>query len=288
MKLGIHAFAWTNHWSNASLDLIDRAASLGMDFIEIPLLSIDDVDPAAIRARLQAADIDVVTSTTLSEGRDLTSEDAETRRAGVDYLFRCVDATAAMGASQLSGVIYSWHGKHPENRPEARHWHYATDALRLVADHAAARGVSVALEPVNRYETCLVNTCEQAIYLAGLIDRPNIRIHLDTYHMNIEEKGWAGPVRAAGPLLAHIHLCENDRGIPGTGLVDWEALFAALGELHYDGYAALESFIDVSDDMRAATFVWRDTAPSGDQLVREGWAFLRGLAERHGLATAAR
>ncbi|TML87979.1 MAG: sugar phosphate isomerase/epimerase [Actinobacteria bacterium] len=112
---------------------------------------------------------------------------------------------------------------------------------------------------------------------------PNVGIHLDTYHMNIEEKSWAEPIALAGKRLCHFHLCENDRGIPGSGLVDWEELFGALGKLHYDGYAGLESFVDVSDDMVAGTCVWRDLAPSGDVLVAEGTAFLRRLACENGL-----
>jgi D-psicose/D-tagatose/L-ribulose 3-epimerase len=105
--------------------------------------------------------------------------------------------------------------------------------------------------------------------------------------MNIEEKRWDEPIRQAGARLCHLHLCENDRGIPGTGLVDWDTLFAALGALGYDGYAALESFVDVSDDMRPATPVWRDLAPSGDELVRAGTRFLRVKAAAVGLRTGA-
>jgi D-psicose/D-tagatose/L-ribulose 3-epimerase len=116
-----------------------------------------------------------------------------------------------------------------------------------------------------------------------MVGLPNVKVHLDTYHMNIEEKDWAQPVLLAGDRLCHFHLCENDRGIPGTGLVDWEELFEALGGIHYQAYAGLESFVDVSGDMLAGTPVWRDLAPSGDVLVREGLAFLRDLAQRHGL-----
>ena len=285
MKLGIHAMAWTNHWSNASLDLIDRAKGFGLDFIEIPLLDLDDVDPAAIRARLEAAGFDAVTSTVLNAATDLTADDPERRAAGVDYLTRCVEATAAMGARQFSGVIYSEIGRRPPFRPGERHWTWAAEGLRIVADRAADRGVTVAIEPVNRYETFLVNTAAQAVQLCTMIDRPNVGIHLDTYHMNIEEKRWDEPIRQAGARLCHLHLCENDRGIPGTGLVDWDTLFAALGALGYDGYAALESFVDVSDDMRPATPVWRDLAPSGDELVREGTRFLRAKAAVVGLRT---
>jgi D-psicose/D-tagatose/L-ribulose 3-epimerase len=136
---------------------------------------------------------------------------------------------------------------------------------------------------VNRYESPLINTCAQALELAAMIGAPNIRVHLDTYHMNIEEKGWREPVLAAGDRLCHFHLCENDRGIPGTGLVGWEELFDALAEIDYRGYAGLESFVDVSEDMVAGTAVWRDLAPSGDVLVMEGMAFLRGLMAARGL-----
>jgi D-psicose/D-tagatose/L-ribulose 3-epimerase len=167
-----------------------------------------------------------------------------------------VEATAAIGARQFSGVIYSEIRRRP----------------------AAGLGVTVAIEPVNRYETFLVNTCAQAVCLCDLTERPNMGIHLDTYHMNIEEKSWDEPVRLAGARLCHLHLCENDRGIPGTGLVDWETLFTALRGLQYEGYGGLESFVDISDDMRPATPVWRDLAPSGDDLVRDGVAFLRRMA----------
>jgi D-psicose/D-tagatose/L-ribulose 3-epimerase len=283
MKLGIHAMAWTPHWSDESLPLIDRVASLGLEFIEIPLMGIEDVNPGAIRARVRDAGIDVVTSTVIKQATDITSPDPAVRAAGVDYLRRCVDVTAEMSARQFSGVIYAWHGKRPSERPGQKEWEWSAQCLAQVAEHAAAAGIAVGLEPVNRYETPLINTCEQAVRLADMTGAANVKIHLDTYHMNIEEKSWKEPVALAGDRLCHFHLCENDRGIPGTGLVDWEELFGALGDLHYEGYAGLESFIDVSGDMVAGTCVWRDLAPSGDVLVREGAAFLRKLALQHGL-----
>jgi D-psicose/D-tagatose/L-ribulose 3-epimerase len=283
MKLGIHAMAWTPYWSDESIPLIDRVAALGLDFLEIPLMDVGDVHPAPIRRRLDAADVDVVTSTVLSEATDITSTDAEIRAAGLAYLRRCVDVTAELGATQFSGVIYAMHGKRPRGRPGEQDWAWSAECLAATAEHAARNGIAIGIEPVNRYESALVNTCEQAVRLADLIGASNVRIHLDTYHMNIEEKGWAEPVLLAGDRLCHFHLCENDRGIPGSGLVDWEELFGALARIGYAGYAGLESFVDVSDDMVAGTCVWRDLAPSGDVLVRDGTAFLRDLAHRHGL-----
>lgn len=283
MKLGIHAMAWTPHWSDDSLPLIDRVAELGLDFIEIPLMGIDDVHPGPIRARLDAVGIDVVTSTVLGESTDITSSDPAVRAAGLAYLRRCVDVTAEVGAPQFSGVIYGMHGKRPRERPGQDEWDWSAECLARLAEHAAASGITIGLEPVNRYESPLINTCEQAVRLAEMIGAANVKIHLDTYHMNIEEKNWMDPVLLAGDRLCHFHLCENDRGIPGTGLVKWEELFAALGTLHYQGYAGLESFVDVSGDMTAGTCVWRDLAPSGDVLVAEGTALIRDLARRNGL-----
>lgn len=283
MQLGIHAMAWTPHWSNESLPLVHRVASLGLDFIEIPLMGIDAIDPVAIRRSVAEAGIEVVTSSVLSDATDITSPDASVIRAGVSYLQRCVDATAEMGAPQFSGVIYCSHGKHPEARPTAEDWKRSADALSKVAVHAEAAGIVLGIEPVNRYESPLINTCEQALQLADMIGAGNVKVHLDTYHMNIEEKSWIDPVVMAGDRLCHFHLCENDRGIPGTGLVDWEELFKGLARIGYRGYAALESFVDVSDDMVAGTAVWRDLAPSGDVLVTQGTRFLRDLIRQHGL-----
>jgi D-psicose/D-tagatose/L-ribulose 3-epimerase len=142
-------------------------------------------------------------------------------------------------------------------------------------------GVSIGLEPVNRYESYLVNTCEQALRLKAMIGEENVKVHLDTYHMNIEEKSFYEATRLAGGDLIHYHLCENDRGVPGTGLVRWDDIFRALGEMRYEGYAALESFVDVTDNM--STWVWRRLAPDGDTLLREGAAFIRGMMRRYGL-----
>ena len=277
MKLGIHAYAWTNHWDNSQLGLFDRAASLGLDLLEVPLMSIDDVDPTAIRNAAKNAGIRVVTSTTLSSATDICSQDPSVRAAGLTYLKRCVDAASEMGADLVSGVIYVEIGKRPAERPDEAIWAQSAEALRAAGEYAQPAGIRLGLEPVNRYESCLINTCAQALAMIDRIGLPNIGVHLDTYHMALEEKDWVAPVLAAGKRLCHIHLCENDRGIPGTGLVQWEKLFGALRSIDYLGYGAMESFFSVSDDMRSATCIWRDLAPDGDTLVREGLGFLKSM-----------
>ena len=281
MKIGVHAYAWTSEWSNKTLGLIERAKNLGLDLIEIPLMRLDLCDPVAVRNEAQRVGIDVCTSTVLNEQTDLTDDSAEVRKKGTAYLKDCVKATAEMGGSCLSGVIYSAIGKKSDTRPGRKQWKYSAEGLKEVCRYAQDFGVTVGVEPVNRYETYLINTCSQAVELVNMIDEPNAAVHLDTYHMNIEEKDFYQATRLAGDRLCHYHLCENDRGVPGTGLVDWEGIFRALGEMNYQGNAALESFVEVSDNMREATCVWRDLAPSGDVLVGEGLKFIRAQVEKY-------
>jgi D-psicose/D-tagatose/L-ribulose 3-epimerase len=153
--------------------------------------------------------------------------------------------------------------------------------LREVARHAATRGVTIGIEAVNRYETFLVNTAEQALALADLVGEPNVGVHLDAYHMNIEEEDFYAPTRSADGRLVHFHLSESNRGIPGRGTVDWEGIYRALAESNYTGIVGLESFESPSKAMRAATCIWRQLAPSSDVLVSEGLAFLKELERRH-------
>ncbi len=281
MKLGIHAYAWCSQWTNETLPLIDRVKKLDLDFIELPLMTLDTFDAPAVRKKLETAELGAVTSTVLLGDTDITSEDPTIRRKGVDYLKACVRATHAIGATSFSGVIYSQHVKAAKQRPAEQDWENSASCLREVAIFAQDYGVTLGLEPVNRYETYMVNTCEQALYLKSLIGEANIKVHLDTYHMNIEEKNFYDATQLAGTDLIHYHLCENDRGIPGTGLVHWDDIFRALAEIQYDGYAALESFVDVTDNMN--TWVWRRLASDGDTLVREGVAFIHSLMLKYGL-----
>lgn len=282
MKLGIHAYAWCSKWSNDTLNLINRVKDFGLDFIEIPLMSLETFDSNAVAQRLGEVDLGAVTSTVLLNDTDITSDDPDIRTRGVDYLKSCIQATSEIGASSFSGVIYSQHVKPSMKRPGQETWRYSAECLKEVAMFASDRGIQIGLEPVNRYETCLVNTCEQALRLKEMIGEENVKIHLDTYHMNIEEKSFYEATRLAGSDLIHYHLCENDRGIPGTGLVDWDGIFKALAELNYKGNAALESFVDATDNMN--TWVWRKLAPDGDTLLRDGIAFIRQKQKEYGLA----
>jgi D-psicose/D-tagatose/L-ribulose 3-epimerase len=254
---------------------------MGLDFIELPLMVLEMFDAKAVSERLKEVELDAVTSTVLMEDTDITSDHAKVRDNGVKYLRDCVKATHDVGATSFSGVIYSQHVKNANIRPTEQTWKFSAECLKKVAKYAKPLGVSIGLEPVNRYETYLINTCEQALKLKDMIDEDNVKIHLDTYHMNIEEKCFYDATKMAGNDLIHYHLCENDRGIPGTGLVNWDDIFKALSEIEYQGYAALESFVDTTDNI--STWVWRQLAPSGDLLLKQGSKFIRNKIEEYGL-----
>ncbi|NND70086.1 MAG: sugar phosphate isomerase/epimerase [Rhodothermales bacterium] len=277
LSYAVHAYAWTTSWSNATLDLIDHVKSLGFDLIEIPLMELELIDPDAIRQRLERVGLRVVTSTAISESTDITSGDDDVRRSGIKYLKGCVEATAAMGGESFSGVIYSAIGRKIDGIPGPKYWENSATALKEVAAYAAELGITLGIEPINRYESFLINTCEQGLRLIDMIGAPNVKLHLDAYHMNIEEDEFYAPTMQAAGKLCHFHLSESHRGTPGTGTVDWRAIYQALADQNYHGVVGLESFNNVSDAMRAATCVWRLMAPSSDHLLSHGLTYLRDL-----------
>lgn len=277
LRYAVHAYAWTSSWSNDTLDIIDHVKSLGFDLIEVPMMEVEKVDPAAIRERLDKVGLDVCTSTACSLEDDITGDDEQTRQRGVDYLTECVRKTAAMGAKTFSGVIYSGIGRKIDSMPDERYWDRAAKGLKEVAKIAAGLGVTIGIEPINRYETFLVNTCEQALKLREMIGEPNVGIHPDAYHMNIEESDFYTPLTKVAPYICHFHMSESHRGTPGTGTVDWASIYRALKEADYDGVVGLESFTEVSEAMIAATCVWRKMAPSSDVLLTEGLKYLKSL-----------
>ncbi len=281
LKYAVHAYAWTASWSNRTLDLIDRAKQLGFDAIEIPLMELELVDAAAIRSRAAEVGIGLCTSTACSLANDPTGDDEVTRQRGIRYLKDCIKATADMGASVFTGVTYSAIGRRIAEMPGEKYWEHAAKALKEAARNARDYGVTLGIEPINRYESFLVNTCEQGMKLREMIGEPNVALHLDAYHMNIEEADFYEPTRRAAPFLCHYHLSESHRGTPGTGRVDWEAIYRALANIGYSGMVGMESFCEVSGAMAAATCVWRKMAKSSDEVLIQGLSFLKGLEAKH-------
>ncbi len=285
MKLGVHAYAWPAQWKRDPGCVLRRIRDLSFDFVEIPLIDdFEALDVETLRKQLESLGLTCCASTVLREDTDISSDELEVRLRGVSYLKRCVELAYRLGAPFVSGVIYGPYAKRDAKPPKQVEWERVAESLREVARYAATLGVSLALEPVNRYETHIVNTAQQALYLRNLIGEPNVFLHLDTYHMNIEEDDVYAAIVAAGPYLIHLHLSESHRGIPGRGQVHWEDVFRALAELRYDRWAALESFEEATDDLQ--TWTWRKLAPDSETLLVEGRAFIRECMARWGINTS--
>ena len=220
MQVGIHAYAWCSEWSNETLNIIDIAKREGLDFLEIPLMKLENFDPKAVLKRKNAVGIDLVTSNVLlAEEQDITSRNADSRKNGIAYLKRCVDATAAIEADAFSGVIYSRYCK-ADVKPTEDDWMWAAEGIHEVGEYAAQYDITLGLEPVTRYESNLLNTCEQAVKLMDMVGLDNVMVHPDTYHMNVEEKNFYEAIKLTKDRLVMFHMCEGDRGIPGTGPED--------------------------------------------------------------------
>jgi D-psicose/D-tagatose/L-ribulose 3-epimerase len=275
---GAHAFIWAGEWTpEGAQKAIGGAAEAGLDFVEIPLLRPESMDITATRALLDRYGIGCTCSLGLPKAAHLPAapEKAES------FLEGAVDVAAGLEAPVLCGVLYAHLGTLTGRPPEEEELEDVARVLKNVARYAAERDVSLGVEAVNRYETYLINLAEQADAMLDRVGEPNVFVHLDTYHMNIEEKGFYEPILATGERMHYIHLSESDRGTPGTGNVHWDEVFRGLKAVEYDGYLVMESFAAINDDLAGATALWRDVVGDPETLIRDGLGFLRGKAAEY-------
>ena len=278
MRFGLNALLYTASFSNDNLDLIPKVAEFGYDGIELPFIDLDAIDTAATRRALDAAGLGSTGCAVLVPGTSIISGDAAERQAGIARLKQCVDIAAAIGADGVAGPLYSPVGQLTGVGRTDDEWQRGIDGLRTAAEYAGDAGVALAIEPLNRFETYFINTAADALAMVNAVGHPALTVQLDTFHANIEEKDTPAAIRLLGDKLGHFHACENDRGQPGTGQVPWDAVFAALSDVGYDGWVVIETFARDILDLCAAAAIWRDIYDSADGLARDGLAFLREKA----------
>ncbi|MEO7653017.1 MAG: sugar phosphate isomerase/epimerase family protein, partial [Bryobacteraceae bacterium] len=208
-------------------------------------------------------------------GLNMISEDAAVRLRTRTHMEECVKAAADVGAKIIAGPLYSPVGYLPGRRRNADEWKYAVECYQSLGPVLASHGVTIAIEPLNRFETYFLNTAADAVKLCDEIAHPNVGILFDTFHANIEEKDIARAYRTVGRHLKHVHTCENDRGIPGSGHVEWQAVFQALRDLNYDGWLTIESFGFTLGELSAAAAIWRDIEVTPEAIAFEGIKFLK-------------
>lgn len=277
--VGVNAWVWTSPFDADSVALVAKAASMGFDAFTMPVEDPSLIDVDGMRAALAEHPMRLYISGAYGPTRDLTHEEPQYRQESLDYIASVLSICEQLGVTTLVGPAYSSVGKRrkiPQAQRE-QEWALAVEGLSKAGAMAADHGVTLALEPLNRFETDLVNTAAQVKRLVGDINLPSVKIHLDTFHMNIEEQDVYDAIVLAGDDLVYVDASESDRGTPGKGQVHWSAVARALRDIDYRGDCIIESFTPACEEIADAAAIWRPLAESQDALAQDGCRFLQQL-----------
>ena len=276
--IGVNTWVWTSPLTDANLpEVLRRVADMGFDAVELPLENAGDLSSGAVADVLAETGLQPCVVGAMAPGRDLVDPACVSDTQA--YLLSCIDFAADVGAQAVCGPFYASTGRVWRMDADERATAYAAVRTHLapVVEHALARGVRLGIEPLNRYETSLINTVDQALTALEPHLGEGLGLALDTYHLNIEERSSAAAIRSAGQHLVHVQVCGNDRGAPGGDQTDWSAVVGALDEVGYDGPLVIESFTADNASIATAASIWRPLAPTQDDLALSGLAFLRSL-----------
>jgi len=279
LAFGASTWLWTSPFRSTDVELLKSIAALGFQAVELPIEDPALVDAAALKPVLEDLGLQAHVCGAFGPGRDLTNPDATVRADTRRYIDACLDIAATLNARNFAGPMYSQVGKARQLPPDERkrEWDLAVAELKLVSASAADRGLSLALEPINRFETDLVNTTADSLRMIREIDHPAAKVMIDTFHMTIEEADLGAAIRAAGKDLIHVQVSENHRGVTGTGLTPWTSFRDALVEIGYSGSIVIESFTPDNRDLAGAVCIWKRFTPTQDEFASRGLAFLKQL-----------
>jgi D-psicose/D-tagatose/L-ribulose 3-epimerase len=277
MRLGINTFLFTSPFTNESTKLFKQFKKWGFETVEIPVEDPSHIDPEHVKRELDRNGL-VCGSVCacLGPDRDLRGT-PEQQKTSLDYMMKVIDQMMVLDSPSLIGPVYSSVGRADAVPPNEykQQWKDVVKNLKTLCKYAEKKGKQICMEPLNRFETDFINTCDQALNMIKDVGSPALKLHLDTFHMNIEEKFQGDAIRKAGKLLAHFHACGSDRGTPGNDHIDWESIAKALKSIRYQGDVVIESFTtDVKVIARAAA-IWRRIEPTRDEIAVKGLKFLK-------------
>jgi len=271
---------WKSHWTDQDLGLLDTAKALGLAVLEISLGDDVQFDRQRVRRWAQALGLELTGSPGNLWPADcnISDDDPANRCRGVAWHKKLIEQAAELGASSYCGAIYSRPGHVCRRRPPPEELPRTAEHLCELAEHGRAHGIKVVIEPMSRFRVHLVNTAQQAAELVGLAGHPNLGINLDSYHMITEERDYGAAIDKVAPLLWGLHACENDRGVPGGGLVPWVSVFDALVRVKGCTRIMLETYNTGPGGFGFSRGIFQNLCPSGDDFVKRGIAFLRQCA----------
>jgi D-psicose/D-tagatose/L-ribulose 3-epimerase len=278
MKLGFNLLLWTTHVVDEHVPVFDRLKATGYDGVEIPLFEGEVGHYAALGRALKQAGLGATTVTVLPSGKSAIAADEAERALALDHLKWAIDCTAALGGDLLCGPFHQPLAEFSGQGPTADEKSRCVEVHKQAAQYARASHIALSVEPLNRFECYFLNTARDAEALVRRVDEPNYGYLYDTFHFNIEEKNQPGSIAATSSAINHVHISENDRGTPGTGQVDFAAIFKALKQSGYDRWMTVEAFGQALPDLAAATKIWRplfdkpeDVYEGAFRLMRHGW-----------------
>jgi D-psicose/D-tagatose/L-ribulose 3-epimerase len=280
MKFGINTYLFSSPFTNESVSWFPQFKEWGFDFVEIAVEDPANIDPEFVRKALDDNELECRSlCAATGPGRDLRGNRKE-QITSLDYIHALIDIAPVLGSSLVAGPIYSAVGRAslvPEDKKQGQ-WNNVVKNLKILTKYAEERHVKLAIEPLNRYETDFINTCDQALRLIHDVGSDALMVHLDSFHMNLEEKDPALAIHKAGDKLALLHASGSDRGTPGGDQINWDRIFAVLDHINYQGDIVIESFTpDVLVIAKAAS-IWRQVEPSREAIAVDGLKFLRSLA----------
>jgi len=279
MRLGANTWIWTSPFRTEDVGLIHKIAEIGFDIAEVAIEDPSLVDTVVLKQAVREAGVSCIVCGAFGPDRDLGSDNATLRQNSLDYIRRLLAVCEEVGSPVLPGPAYASVGDTRLRTPEesARRWNHVVENLQQVGREAGEAGVTLALEPLNRYETDLINTVEQALHLVESVGSPHVQIHLDTYHMNIEERDVPAAIRRAGKHVAHVHASASDRGAAGGDHIAWPGVRDALAAIDYRNAVVVESFTPGVKEIARAASIWRPLASTQDALATDSFAFLHNL-----------
>lgn len=282
-RIGVNTWVWTSPLTDAALhELAPRIKNWGFDVIELPVENLGDWSPAAAADLLTDLGLGATVTLVMGEGRELVATDPATVGRTQDYLRGVIDAAHAVGAGVIAGPAYASVGRTWRMSEDERRSCYAelTEHLAPVVEHGMSAGVQLAIEPLNRYETSLLNTVDQTLEALAGLPMDGAGLLLDIYHMNIEETDLPAAIRRAAGRVAHVQVCANDRGAPGADHLPWPAILEALDDIGYAGPLCIESFTADNATIATAASIWRPLARTQDAIATDGLTHLRSLMSR--------
>jgi D-psicose/D-tagatose/L-ribulose 3-epimerase len=275
MRFGVNTLLWTAGFDLSHLALLPPIKEAGFDGVEIARFEFSGFPAAAIRSEVDRLGLLPIFCSALTGSASIITDDAAVRARSIGFIKDGVKVAAELGANVFIGPFLSAVGLLPGRRRTADEWNRAVESLQTLGNTLDQYNVTLAVEPLNRFETYALNTAADAYSLCEAVGHPKIGILYDTFHAHIEEKHTGDAIRRVGKHLKHVHTCENDRGVPGSGQVQWNDVFPALHDVGYDGWLVIESFGQNVPEIAAAACIWRDLAPSPEAIMVGGLDFLK-------------